>query len=179
MGSWAPTHFFEPNTFQFSVSGIHPTWYWGLLFICHCWCRCFHLLHCNHLHVFFFPRVWCVLLDQSWEVIIWLFPKLLWKPLFLWHLWQGAKALIYLSEAFPLVEGGTEHQGTGKQMLWNYKFRAADVNKQGKRKKWVGANLWGAMLPISTISPAQLAQLHLLSHLLVLSAPLEPHQDPA
>lgn len=60
---------------------------------------------------------------------------------FLWHLWQGATALIYLSEAFPLVEGGVEHQRRGKQMLWNYEFKAADVNKQGKRKKWVGGNL--------------------------------------
>lgn len=60
--------------------------------------------------------------------------------MFLWHLWRGAKALIYLSEAFSFVEGGVDakgdvHQERGKQMLWNYEFKAADVNKQRKRKK--------------------------------------------
>lgn len=55
--------------------------------------------------------------------------------MFLWHLWQGAKALTYLNEAIPHVEGEVEHQGSGKQMLWNYEFKTADVNKQGERKK--------------------------------------------
>lgn len=66
--------------------------------------------------------------------------------MFLWHFWQGAKALVYLSEAFPFVEGGVDAKGgvdqrRGKQMLWNYEFKAADVNKQKKRKKCVGGNL--------------------------------------
>lgn len=62
--------------------------------------------------------------------------------MFVWHLWQGAKALIYLCEAFPFVEGGVEHQGRGKQILWNYEFKAADVDKQRKKKKkLVGGNL--------------------------------------
>lgn len=47
-------------------------------------------------------------------------------------------------------------------MLWTFEFKAADVNKLGKRKKRVRGDFWGAMLPISRISPAQLARLPLL-----------------
>lgn len=64
-------------------------------------------------------------------------------------------------------------------MLWTFEFKAADVNKQRKRKKWVNGDFWGATLPVSRISPAQPAQLPLLlPWLLVGQAPFRPRQGP-
>lgn len=54
--------------------------------------------------------------------------------------WQGATAFMCLSEAFPRVEGGVEHQGRGKQMLRTFEFKAVDVNKLRKRKKGVSGD---------------------------------------
>lgn len=114
------------------------------------------------------------------SLIFLLLLKLVWKFLVSVAPWQGARAFTYLSEAFPHVEEGIEHRGRGKQMLWTFEFKVADVNEQGKRKKWVGGDFWGAMLPVSRISPAHLAQLPLLLlWLLVAPAPLKPHHGPA
>lgn len=62
--------------------------------------------------------------------------------MFLRHLGKLLQLLLILVRAFPCAEGGIGCWKEGKQMFWTFGFTAADLNKQGKRKKELSGDIW-------------------------------------